>query len=69
MEAAETSAGRIRELNEQHTPETQEYGVTSFVFKARRPFHPERLDALTTAGFRECCAPRAFFGWQRGTTI
>ena len=29
MEAAETSAGRIRELNEQHTPETEEYGVTS----------------------------------------
>ncbi len=51
MEAAETSAGWIRELNEQHTPETEEYGVTSFVFKARRPFHPERLDVLTTAGF------------------
>ncbi len=51
MEVAETSAGWIRELNEQHTPETEEYGVTSFVFTARRPFHPERLDALTTAGF------------------
>jgi G3E family GTPase len=40
---AEQSAGWIRELNNQHSPETEEYGITSFVFRDHRPFNPERL--------------------------
>ncbi|MEM8969579.1 MAG: GTP-binding protein [Bacteroidota bacterium] len=40
---AEQSAGWLKELNNEHTPETEEYGISSFVFRDHRPFHPERF--------------------------
>jgi len=42
FEEAATSAGWIKELENNHTPETEEYGISSFVFRAQRPFHPQR---------------------------
>jgi len=45
MEKAQESAGWIAELEKPyHTPETEEYGIGSFVFRNNeRPFHPGRL--------------------------
>ncbi len=44
FEVAEQSAGWIEELNkEEHTPETEEYGMGSFVYRSRKPLHPERF--------------------------
>jgi G3E family GTPase len=43
-EEAEQSAGWIEELNkDQHTPETEEYGISSFVYRSKKPFDPERF--------------------------
>ncbi|QJF24533.1 GTP-binding protein [Mammaliicoccus vitulinus] len=47
-EKASQSAGWIKELTEgghaSHTPETEEYGISSFVYKRRLPFHAERFN-------------------------
>ncbi|WP_214874449.1 GTP-binding protein [Exiguobacterium sp. CH10] len=44
FDQAMRAAGWIQELeSEEHTPETEEYGISSFVYRRRRPFHPERL--------------------------
>ncbi|MFD2905365.1 GTP-binding protein [Sphingobacterium anhuiense] len=44
FDEAQTSAGWQKELeSEHHVPETEEYGISSFVFRNQRPFHPERF--------------------------
>lgn len=49
FEQASNSAGWIKELTEgghaEHTPETEEYGISSFVYRRRLPFHAERFNA------------------------
>ncbi|WP_240414580.1 GTP-binding protein [Paenibacillus periandrae] len=44
FDEASVSAGWIKEMEKpSHTPETEEYGITSFVYERTKPFQPERL--------------------------
>ncbi len=45
-EKAESSAGWIRELQGEHTPETEEYGISSFTYRTSQPFDAEKLWAF-----------------------
>lgn len=61
FEQAMHAAGWIQELEtDVHTPETEEYGISSFVYRRRRPFHPERLHAWIEAFPEEIVRAKGF---------
>jgi len=61
MEVASAGAGWARELSGAHTPESDAYGIGSFVYRRRLPFHPERLFAQFERGFGDVLRAKGFF--------
>ncbi|GAA4970773.1 GTP-binding protein [Streptomyces hyderabadensis] len=66
LERAQQAPGWVRELNGDHIPETEEYGISSTVFRSARPFHPERLwtfvtQAMDSGAYGQVLRSKGFF--------
>ena len=60
-EEGEATPGWAQALSGEATPETEEYGITSFVYRHRWPFHPERLARELEADWPGVLRSKGFF--------
>jgi len=60
-EISASRAGWQAALAGEHTPETEEYGIASCVFRASKPFHPERFQALVREEWPGVVRSKGFF--------
>ena len=63
FERAQQAPGWLQEMRGEHIPESDEYGISSFTFTARRPFHPEKFYELlhNTEEFGKLLRSKGYF--------
>lgn len=61
FEQAAQAPGWLQELRGTHQPETEAYGIASFVYRARRPFHPQRFGAWVDSEWPGVVRSKGFF--------
>lgn len=63
IERARQAPGWLKEMRGEHVPETEEYGISSFSYVARRPFHPKKFYQLlhNTEKFGKLIRSKGYF--------
>ena len=61
FEQAEQAPGWLKELRGEHVPESEQFGITSFVYRARRPFHPQRFWNLIHSEWQGVLRSKGYF--------
>jgi G3E family GTPase len=59
--AARQAAGWVQALSGHHLPESEEFGIASFVWRARRPLHPARFKRLIESDLPGVIRAKGFF--------
>ena len=61
FEQASQAPGWLKELRGEHVPESEQHGITSFVYRARRPFHPQRFWNLIHSEWQGVLRSKGYF--------
>ncbi len=61
FEAAAEAPGWLATLRGEETPETEEYGISTFAYRADRPFHPARLHEVASSSWDGILRAKGFF--------
>lgn len=61
FDEASQAPGWLQELRGTHKPESEEYGIGNFVYRARRPFHPQRFHQLVNSEWPGVVRSKGYF--------
>jgi G3E family GTPase len=61
FEKASAAPGWLKELRGEHTPESEEYGISSFVYTSRRPFHPAKFWNIIQSEWQGVIRSKGYF--------